>query len=100
MKNNIDSTALFRMSVLGQLIARNKLEHGELNKIIDDLASKSYKIPNSERRNISKKTIEKWYYAWLKHGIEGLTQKERSDMGKTQISVETQELIITLKNFR
>lgn len=98
MKYKIDPIAVFRMSVLGQLVARNKLEHGELNKIIDDLASKNYKIPHSERSNISKKTIEKWYYAWLKHGIEGLVTKHRSDIGKTQISTKAQDLIIELKN--
>jgi transposase InsO family protein len=97
MKDKIDAIVLFRMSVLGQLIARNELEHGELSQIINDLANKSYKIPNSKHNNISKKTIEKWYYAWLKHGADGLLPKKRSDIGKTQLSDEIQQLIIELK---
>lgn len=97
MKNTIDPIAMFRMSVLGQLIARDKLERGELNKIMDDLATKTYSIPNSNRSHISRKTIENWYHAWLKNGIEGLAPKKRSDNGKTQIVPELREKIIELK---
>ncbi|MFH1326197.1 MAG: DDE-type integrase/transposase/recombinase [Patescibacteria group bacterium] len=97
MKDKINSIALFRMSVLGQLISRNKLERGELNKILNDLATKSYNIPNSKHNYISKKTIEKWYYAWLKDGVKGLNPKERSDIGTTKISSEVQQAAIELK---
>jgi len=97
MTDKINRIALFRMSVLGQLISRNKLERGELSKIVNDLATKSYNIPNSKHNYISKKTIEKWYYTWLKDGIEGLSPKERSDIGATQISQEVQESAIELK---
>jgi len=97
MKDKINPIALFRMSVLGQLISRNKLERGELNKILNDLATKSYNIPNSKHNYISKKTIEKWYYAWLKDGVEGLSPKERSDIGTTKISSEVQQAAIELK---
>jgi len=98
MKTTINQIAIFRMSVLGQLIARNKLERGELSEILDDLSSKNYNIPHSKHTRLSKKTIEKWYYVWLKLGIDGLAPKERSDKGCTQISSDLQEHIVELKH--
>lgn len=74
--------ALFRLSVLGSLASRQTLVHGELKQIIRELAKQTYQIPNSHRMYLSEKTIERWYYAWLKKGIDGLVPKSRIDKGK------------------
>lgn len=97
MKYVIHPIALFRISVLGPLVSRDNLTHGELRKMIDELAAKTYKIPNSNNVHLSSKTIERWYYEWRKHNIEGLTPKERTDKGKSQLSEDIQQMIITLK---
>jgi putative transposase len=67
-----NTIALFRLSVLGPLVSRERLERGELQTIIRGLASKEYAILGSDRRFLGEKTIEDWYYAWRTHGIDGL----------------------------
>jgi hypothetical protein len=75
----IHPTALFRLSVLGQLISRDKLERGELRAIICKLAAQTYQIPGGNRVKLSERTIENWYYTWRHDGIEGLAPKVRTD---------------------
>ncbi|MDD2762253.1 MAG: hypothetical protein PHH11_18395, partial [Methylomonas sp.] len=76
-----NAMALFRLSVLGPLVSRDDLQHGELQNIIRQLAQKEYAIPGSNRRFLGEKTIEAWYYAWRRHGIEGLAPRRRTDRG-------------------
>ena len=90
-KNN--SVALFRLSVLGPLISRDKLEQGEKQRIICELAQGEYTIPGSIRRHIGSRTIENWYYKWQRAGIDGLTPKIRLDNGTSKLPTEIQELI-------
>ena len=56
----IDSIALFRLSVLGQLVSRERLERGELQQLIGQLAQREYAIPGSQRSRLGEKTIEAW----------------------------------------
>ena len=93
----LDPVALFRLSVLGPLVSRERLGRGELQQIIRELAGREYAIPGSRRRLIGEKTIEAWYYAWRKHGIEGLAPKPRADLGVSKISARVQEAIIAAK---
>lgn len=94
---NINLVALFRLSVLGPLVSRDKITRGELNKTITELADRTYHIPNSKHSRISRQTITNWYYAWSKQGIDGLIPKKRSDSGKTHLNAELQEHILHLK---
>ena len=80
--NEIDPKALFRLSVLGPLISRERLERGELQQIIRDLAGREYAIPGTRRRHLGEKTIQAWYYAWRRQGIDGLTPQPRQDRGR------------------
>jgi transposase InsO family protein len=93
----LDPVALFRLSVLGPLVSRERLARGELQQIIRELALREYAIPGSHRRLIGEKTIEAWYYAWRKHGIEGLAPKPRADRGVSKISAQVQEALIAAK---
>ncbi len=69
MGNTIDPIALFRLSVLGPLASREQFSRGELKKIIQELASQTYQIPNSNSVHLAEKTIERWYYRWKKYGF-------------------------------
>lgn len=60
--NEIDPRALFRLSVLGPLVSRERLERGELQQVIRGLAQREYAIPGTRRRHIGEKTIQGWYY--------------------------------------
>ena len=48
--NEINTTALFRLSVLGPLISPEQLQRGELQTTIRQLAQREYAIPDSDRR--------------------------------------------------
>ncbi len=93
----IHPVALFRSTVLGQLISRDQLPRGDLKSTIKMLASHSYNIPGSRNHHLSEKTIEAWYYAWRRGGIEALTPKSRSDRGQSKISPEHQQAILATK---
>ena len=89
--------ALFRLSVLGPLASRGRLEQGDLKAILRELAVRSYAIPDTNRVFLSEKTIEGWYYAWKRGGIEALTPKPRSDRGRSKISAPLQDAICAAK---
>ncbi len=93
----IDPKALFRLSVLGPLVSRERLERGELQQIIRDLARREYAIPGSQRRHLGEKTIEAWYYTWRQNGIEGLVPKSRIDRGQSKLPHSIQEAILNAK---
>ena len=69
---DIHRLALFRLSVLGPLVSRGRLERGGLKTIIHELAQRDYDIPGSRRSRIGEKTIEAWYYRWRHQGVEAL----------------------------
>ena len=50
--------ALFRLSVLGPLASRDRLEQGDLKALLRELAARSYAIPDTKRVYLSEKTIE------------------------------------------
>ncbi|MEX8504050.1 DDE-type integrase/transposase/recombinase [Leptothrix ochracea] len=93
----IDKTALFRLSVIGQLVSREQLQRGELQQIIRELAQRNYAIPGSRRTQLGEKTIQAWYYNWLKGGIEALVPQTRTDRGLSKLVPEVQEAILNAK---
>lgn len=97
MSKSIHPSALFRLSVLGPLASRDKLERGELKTIIQNLAEKTYSIPESKRTHLHPQTIEQWYYAWKRGGIEALIPKTRKDKNQSQLDEPIREALIKLK---
>jgi transposase InsO family protein len=93
----IHPVALFRLSVLGPLISRDRLEIGELQRVLIELSQKDYAIPGTDRCRVGVKTLEAWYYRWRREGIEGLAPKSRADQGLSKLSEEVQELILKTK---
>jgi len=94
----IDPKALFRLSVLGPLVSRERLERGELQRIIRELAQRQYAIPGSRRTYLGEKTIEAWLGKYRRDGIAGLTPKVRVDRGHSKIAASIQEAIIAAKH--
>jgi len=93
----IHPVALFRLTVLGQLASRQNLPRGELKAIVKELAQKHYDIPGSRHTLLSEKTIEAWYYAWKKQGIDALEPKRRIDRGQSKIPEALQSALIKAK---
>lgn len=93
----VDPRALFRLSVLGPLVSRERLERGELKQIVNELAQHEYAMPGTGRRQLSAKTLESWFYAWRRHGLAGLTPKTRADRGRSKLAPTVQEAILRAK---
>ncbi len=93
----IHPIALFRLSVLGPLASRERLEHGELKRLIRHLSIQVYSSPSGQPIRIAEKTIEHWYYLWQQGGIEMLVPKIRSDHGQTKLSCALQQAILQVK---
>ena len=94
---DIDPKALFRLSVLGPIVSRERLDRGELQTLIRELAQREYAIPDSVRHRLGEKTIQAWYYAWRKDGIQGLSSKARVDRGQSKITAPAQEAVLAAK---
>jgi len=92
-----EQKSLFRHGVLGSLISRNKIEHGELKKLIQQAASQDYDIPGSVHTRVAAKTIEAWYYKYLREHLDGLRPKVRKDRGVSKLPMDIQDEIINLK---
>jgi len=95
--NDIPPVALFRYSVLGPLVSRARLQRGELKATLRELAARDYDIPGSRNSRLGEKTIEAWYYAWRRGGIEALVPKRRSDHGQSKLAAEVQAAILVAK---
>jgi transposase InsO family protein len=93
----IDPVALFRLSVLGPMVSREQLLRGELQQLIREASLREYAIPGSQRRLLGEKTVQAWFYAWRKDGIDGLTPKVRADRGQSKISPAIQEAVLAAK---
>jgi putative transposase len=94
---DIDPLALFRLSVLGPLVSRERLARGELQQLIRELSAREYAIPGTQRRRLGEKTIQAWYYAWRRNGLDALVPKPRTDRGSSKISPELQAAILAAK---
>ena len=90
----IHPVALFRMTVVGELVSRQCLPHGALKAIITDLAQKQYEIPNSRQTLLSAKTIESWYYTFKHGGVDALSPRTRIDKGQYKIAESLQEALL------
>lgn len=97
MTHTVHPIALFRLSVLGPLTSRLDLPHGERKRLLKELASRPYEIPGSRRCYLSEKTIEAWFYAWRRGGIDALAPRARRDKGQSKLAPELQELILQAK---
>src|SRR5262249_10835754 len=97
MVKPIDPLALFRLQVLGPLVSRGELAHGELKSLARELASKIYQVPGSRRIQFSEQTILRWYYNYQRHQIEGLVAQPRGDKGKTKIPDVIQDALLQYK---
>ncbi len=93
----IHPIALFRLSVLGPLASRERFARGQLKRQISELAKQRYDIPHSRQVYLSEKTIESWYYLWLKGGIDALEPKSRVDKGVSKLAAPIQQAIIDFK---
>lgn len=97
MKHPIHPIALFRLSVLGSLTARESLMRGELKQELGALAARPYTSPDGKIVRLSAKTLEGWLYAYRKDGIDALEPRPRADRGQSKITLDIQEALLAAK---
>jgi len=97
MNKPINPIALFRLTVLGPLASRSKLERGELTSLLKMLARQYYQHPSGRTIQVSERTIERWYYNYLRHGFDGLIPEARCDKGQSALASTIQEAILEAK---
>jgi len=76
----------FRFGVIADIVNRNELEKGELNRLIREKCSLKWQIPYSGRSRISRSTILRWIRLYKKGGgkLESLYPRSRSDKGQSR----------------
>ena len=100
MLPKIHPMALFRLMVLGPLLSREHTARGDTQRIVRELAQRSYDIPGSRRDRLSEKTLLAWYHQYRRAGIDGLVPKERTDRGQSKLAGPVQQAILAAKQER
>jgi transposase InsO family protein len=97
-KNHAEAVAVFRHAVIGPLLARD-LSRGELAAAVRAVANERFRVPGATRtRSYAVPTLERWYYAYRRGGIDALRPKERSDRGRGRLlTPELKELLCAIR---
>jgi putative transposase len=97
-RDHAESVALFRAQVIGAL-TRSTLDRGELAAEIRKLAERRYRPPGRRAtRCFGASTLERWYYAYRRGGLEALRPDARSDRGRArELTPEQRELLLDIR---
>lgn len=89
--------ALWRLGVLGPLVSA-ELEHGDVRRLCEEAAERSYRRPDGRYVELKLRTIEAWYYAHRQGGLAALKPNGRQDAGRSRaIAPELAERLVALK---
>lgn len=92
--------ALFRYSVISDIVNVTSLDYGRQEEIIREKCSKKWVIPYSEKTRIGRSCILRWLSLYRKsnNNIESLYPKERKDKGHLRsIDEETGRSLLELR---
>jgi len=97
MDAKAEKIALFRYGLIAPLVLE-PLPRGELTHRAEELASRRYEIPGSERTSVSVDTLLDWALRYRQGGFEALAPQPRQDRGKSRtITPRLADLIERLK---
>ena len=92
--SHAEAVAVFRHGIIGSLTQAQR-EPGQLIVELKALSKKHYRPPSSvTTKRFSLSTLERWYYAYQHHGLEGLKPGARSDKGRAQELTPQQRLLM------
>lgn len=93
-----EQIALFRATVIGALATR-ELDRGELRAALLALSKQRFRPPNAPRtRTFSVTTLERWYYAYRRDGLDALTPRRRRDAGRGRaLSAAQRTLLLRIR---
>jgi transposase InsO family protein len=93
-RDHAEEIALFRASLVGELVRRD-LTRGELAVELRVIAERRYRPPGrraSKQFGIS--TLERWYYAYRRGGLDALKPAPRSDRGRARELTPAQRALL------
>ena len=97
MDAKAEKIALFRYGLIAPLVLE-PLPRGELTHRAEELASRRYEIPGTERTSVSVDTLLDWALRYRQGGFEALAPQPRQDRGKSRtITPRLADLIERLK---
>jgi putative transposase len=76
--NSPENWALWRYGVLGPLVSA-RLGHGDRQRLFAEAAQRTYERPDGRVVRLSPRTLEDWYYAYVKGGWKALMPRSRTD---------------------
>jgi transposase InsO family protein len=96
--SHAESVAVFRHGIIGAL-TQAQLDRGRLHAALQELATHRFRPPNSKiTKSFSVPTLERWYYAYRKRGLEGLRPIPRRDKGRAkELSPEQRKLLLDIR---
>jgi putative transposase len=97
-RDHAEAVALFRAEVIGAL-ARSELGHGELATEIRKLAKRKYRPPGRRAtKQFGASTLERWFYAYRRGGLDALRPDARSDRGRArELTPEQRQLLLDVR---
>lgn len=100
-KDSTEAVAVFRSQVIGPLLCRDYEAHGELAEALRELAAHAVTPPGQAvSRRFSVTTLQRWYYGFKNHGLEGLKPKSRSVGFAQTLDEPTRELVLQIRRER
>jgi transposase InsO family protein len=90
------AVALSRHQVVGRYLSL-KPRRGLRKKLLDKLSCETWMGANGEPLSVSAETIRAWVRRYLRHGLNGLKDKERPKRGVLALTQEQQDLVCRLK---
>ena len=88
--------AIWRVTVLGPLVSA-RLEHGDVRALCEAAASRRWERPDGRLVTLSWRTIERWFYAYRRGGLDALKPRARKDAGTSAIRPEVADLLLRAK---
>ena len=98
-KDGAEALALFRAQVIGPLLCREPGSHGELSAALREIAAQPVLPPGAEvSRTYALSTLERWYYAFKKHGLPGLRSRSRAAGHALSLPADQRELLLSIRH--
>ena len=93
-KSHAEAVAVFRHGVIGAL-TQAQMDRGRLRAALVALSQQRFLPPQAQGpRHFSVATLERWYYAYRKRGLAGLSPRPRKDKGRAQAITAEQRTLI------
>jgi len=97
-KDHAEAVARFRSEIVGALTRRD-LSRGELRASLQALSQERFRPPDSDiTRYISFTTLERWFYAYRRGGLDALRPMPRGDRGHGRaLTAEQRDLLLDIR---